>query len=83
MVHDPAATTIWSDEYTLWIELADGRRLSVPLDFYPRLLHATPEQRASYELSGGGRGIHWEEVDEDLSVAGLLAGTPDRTRQQR
>lgn len=64
------------------MELADGRRLAVPLAFYPRLLHATPAQREHYELSGGGRGIHWDEIDEALSVAGLLAGVPDRTRRQ-
>lgn len=78
-VHDPTATRVWCDDDNLWIELVDGRRLSVPLAFYPRLLHATPEQRDRYELSGGGRGIHWEGLDEDLSVAGLLAGVPDRT----
>jgi hypothetical protein len=56
--------------------LADGRRISVPLTWFPRLLHATPEQRSRFELLGSGEGIHWPEVDEDLSVAGLLRGTP-------
>ncbi len=79
--HDPTATRVWCDDDSLWLELADGRRLAVPLADYPRLLHATAHQRARYELSGGGRGIHWEEIDEDLSVAGLLAGIPDRTRR--
>lgn len=83
VVHDPVATRVWSDDDSLWLELADGRLLSVPLAFYPRLLRATAEQRAAYELSGGGRGIHWAELDEDLSVAGLLAGVPDRTKQRR
>ena len=78
-VHDAVATNVWCDDDSLWLELADGRRLAVPLAFYPRLLHATPEQRKRYALSGGGRGIHWEEIDEDLSVAGLLAGVPDRS----
>ena len=60
----------------LVVDLLDGRTISVPLAWYPRLLHATPEQRNRWELAGAGYGIHWPEVDEDLSVAGLLAGTP-------
>ncbi|HEX6031169.1 MAG TPA: DUF2442 domain-containing protein [Tepidiformaceae bacterium] len=79
-VSEPVATRAWCDDDSLWLELADGRRLAVPLAFYPRLLHATPEQRARYELSGGGRGLHSEELDEDLSVAGLLAGIPNATQ---
>lgn len=81
-VRDAVATRVWCDEDSLWVELSDGRRLAVPLAFYPRLLHATAEQRARYELSRGGRGIHWEGIDEDLSVAGLLAGIPDRTTRR-
>ncbi len=60
------------DEMT--VDLADGRRVSVPLVWFPRLLKATPEQRNDWELLGDGEGIHWESVDEDLSVAGLLRG---------
>ena len=62
-----------SDEFAVF--LADGRRISVPLAWFPRLLHATPEQRANYEIFGGGQGIHWPDLDEDLSVGGLLKGT--------
>jgi hypothetical protein len=58
----------------LEVDLLDGRRLSVPLVWFPRLLHATPAQRNRFELLGGGEGIHWPEIDEDLSVAGLLRG---------
>jgi len=58
------------DEIT--VVLADGRRLSVPLAWFPRLLHASPEQLENYELLGEGLGIHWPDLDEDLSVAGLL-----------
>lgn len=58
------------DELTL--VLADGRRLSVPLAWFPRLLHASAEQLENYELLGEGLGIHWPDLDEDLSVAGLL-----------
>jgi hypothetical protein len=54
--------------------LADGRKISVPLAWFPRLLHATTDQRQNFELLGEGEGIHWPDVDEDLSVAGLLRG---------
>ena len=54
------ATKIWFDEENMWVALTDGRQLSIPLVYFPRLLQATPEQRNHYELSGGGTGIHWE-----------------------
>jgi hypothetical protein len=73
------ATTIWFDEENMWVALTDGRQLSIPLVYFPRLLHATPEQRENFELSGGGTGIHWEEIDEDISVPGLLLGNKDLT----
>ena len=60
----------------LIVELTDERTLSVPLWWYPRLLRASEDQRARWELLGGGEGIHWPLIDEDLSVAGLLRGTP-------
>ncbi len=60
----------------LVVDLADGRIVSVPLAWYPRLLNATPEQRNHWQIAGAGFGIHWPEVDEDLSVQGLLAGSP-------
>jgi hypothetical protein len=60
----------------LEVVLADGRRVAVPLVWYPRLFRATPEQRGNWELLGDGIGIHWPDVDEDLSVAGLLRGAP-------
>jgi len=63
------------DEDSLWVELADGRQIGVPLAYFPKLLGATSEQRAKYQMSGGGTGLHWEELDEDISVPGLLAGT--------
>lgn len=61
---------------TLRVELLDGRTIIVPLAWYPRLLHATPQQRAKWKIAGGGYGIHWPAVDEDLSVEGLLRGLP-------
>ena len=63
-------------EDTLSADLADGRTITVPLAWFPRLLHATPEQRSHWQLSSAGFGIHWPEVDEDLSSEGLLRGAP-------
>ncbi len=73
------ATKIWFDNENMWVALTDGRQLSIPLIYFPRLLNATPEQRNNYELSGGGTGIHWEEIDEDISVPGLILGNKDLT----
>ena len=67
------------DEDVMWVELSDGRTIGVPLAWFPRLLHATPVEREAFELSR--RGLHWEALDEDISVAGLLAGQGDRTVQ--
>jgi len=63
-------------EDDLVVSLVDGRKIVVPLAWFPRLLHATEAQRNCWELLGDGVGIHWDEIDEDLSVAGLLRGTP-------
>lgn len=67
-----SATKLAFDDAMMWLDLADGRRLGVPLANFPRLLKASPEARMRYELSGGGTGIHWEELDEDISVFNLL-----------
>jgi hypothetical protein len=81
-LEDVSAVNVRSDENNLIVDLSDGRIISVPLSWFPRLFNATPEQRNKYELSRYG--IHWEEIDEDLSVAGLLRGThPGRTRGQQ
>jgi hypothetical protein len=61
---------------TLCISLRDGRTISVPLAWYPRLLNATAQQRLNWTIAGGGYGIHWPDVDEDLSTEGLLRGAP-------
>jgi hypothetical protein len=71
----PKARKVTIDEDELAVLLADGRRISVPLAWFPRLLHATPPQRNNFELLGDGEGIHWPDIDEDLSVAGLLKVT--------
>ena len=73
------ASKVWFDKENMWVALTDGRQLSIPLFYFPRLLNATPEQRNNYELSGGGTGIHWEEIDEDISVPGLILGNKDLT----
>jgi hypothetical protein len=61
---------------SLSVALKDGRTISVPLAWYPKLLHATEEQRKNWQLAGAGYGIHWPELDEDLSTEGLLRGAP-------
>jgi len=63
-------------EDTLSVDLIDGRTITVPLVWYPRLLYATPEQRMNWQVCGGGYGIHWPDIDEDLSTEGLLQGAP-------
>lgn len=63
-----------TDDDMLRVDLLDGRTISVPLAWYPRLLHATPQQRANWQIAGGGYGIYWPDIDEDLSTEGLLRG---------
>ena len=70
----PEAMTITVTEHTVAAELSDGRTISVPLSWYPRLVHATPSERNNWELIGGGQGVHWPDLDEDISMEGLLAG---------
>jgi hypothetical protein len=61
---------------TISVDLLNGRTITVPLVWYPRLCNATPEQRSQWQICGGGYGLHWEEIDEDLSTEGLLRGAP-------
>jgi hypothetical protein len=77
MTTSPAAVRF--DEDTMWVDLADGRTLGVPLAWFPRLLRATPAERQRVSLSR--LGLHWEDLDEDISIAGLLAGHGDMTRR--
>lgn len=74
------ARTLTFDRRTMWVELDDGRSLGVPLAWFPRLSRATPEQQANYRIGYSGNGLHWEELDEDISVEGLLAGRGDGTQ---
>ncbi len=62
-----------SDE-TLTVSLDDGRIISIPISWYPRLMHSSPQKRNNYRLIGNGAGIHWDDIDEDISVQGLIAG---------
>ena len=78
-----SAKSLSFDQHTMWVELTDGRTVGVPLAWFPRLLHATPEQREQYRIGYGGDGLHWEEIDEDISVVGLLAGRGDQTRKRQ
>jgi hypothetical protein len=71
----------WTDADDLWVELTDGRTLGIPLAWFPRLLAATPQPLAEHELSA--RGIHWDALDEDISIDALLAVQGDLTRHRR
>ena len=73
---DERVADVTFTEDSLCVALRDGRKISVPLTWYPKLLHATSEQRNKWKIAGGGYGIHWPDVDEDLSTEGLLRGAP-------
>jgi len=77
----PDAVTVKVTEDTLSVDLTDGRTISVPLGWYPRLEYAKPKERENWRLIGKGQGIHWEDIDEDISVEGLLAGKPSGESQ--
>ncbi len=74
------ASAVRFDQDSMWVELSDGRTLGVPLAWFPRLLHGSAEQRDQVSISS--RGLHWEELDEDISIDGLLAGRGDQTRSR-
>jgi hypothetical protein len=71
---EATAHSVSVSEDALAVDLADGRTVTVPLAWFPRLAHGTPEERANWRLIGGGEGIHWPDLDEDVSVESLLAG---------
>ena len=71
------------DDDRLWLDLVDVRKLGVPLTYFPCLLNAKPEQLTHLEISGGGTGLHWDELDEDISVEYLLLGIGDRTHANK
>jgi hypothetical protein len=73
---DERVKNVHFTEEAITVDLIDGRTISVPLAWYPKLLNATPQQRQNWEVCGGGYGIHWGEIDEDLSTEGMLRGSP-------
>jgi len=75
-----SATRLDFDESMMWVDLSDGRKLGVPLAYFPRLLRASPAERMQVEMSGNGTGLHWEALDEDISVEDFLMGIGDQTR---
>ena len=79
LTFEARASKIWFDNDNMWLTLSDGRQLSVPLAYFPRLHKATKQQREKYEVSGGGTGLHWDEIDEDISVPNLLIGIYDQS----
>lgn len=77
----PNATDVHVTDDTLTVDLSDGRSLSVPISWFPRLIQATESERKNWRLIGKGHGIHWEDIDEDISIEGLLAGRPSGESQ--
>ena len=75
----PLARKVSFDADNMWVELIDGRQIGVPLAYFPRLANAKLQQRKKYIISGGGVGLHWDELDEDISVSALLQGRVDRS----
>ena len=80
-IETPFAVDIHTTEDTLTVELSDGRTISVPLGWYPRLAHANPEERMNWRFIGKGQGIHWKDIDEDIRVRDLVAGKPSAESQ--
>jgi len=81
-LHATAAQSVEVTEDTLIVDLQDGRTISVPLAWYPRLLHGSPAERANWRLIGQGEGIHWPDLDEDISIQHLLLGRPSQESQR-
>ena len=81
MTSSSRPTSVRFDEYSFWVDLEVGRTLGVPLAWFPRLLRGAPELRAKFFLSPSG--IHWDELDEDISIVGLLAGRGDMTKPKK
>ena len=78
----PEALNVLLTDDTLSVDLSDGRSISVPIAWFPRLLHSTEQERNNWRLIGKGQGIHWEDIDEDISIEGLLAGRPSGESQK-
>jgi hypothetical protein len=78
----PEALNVLLTDDTLSVDLSDGRSISVPIAWFPRLLHSTEQERNNWRLIGKGQGIHWGDIDEDISIEGLLAGRPSGESQE-
>jgi hypothetical protein len=78
----PEALNASLTDDTLSVDLSDGRSISVPIAWFPRLLNSTEQERNNWRLIGRGQGIHWEDIDEDISVEGLLTGKPSGESQE-
>ena len=78
----PEALSVSLTDDTLSVDLSDGRSISVPIAWFPRLLHASEQERNNWRLIGRGQGIHWEDIDEDISIEGLLTGRPSGESQE-
>ena len=78
----PEALSVSLTDDTLSVDLSDGRSISVPIAWFPRLLHSTEQERNNWRLIGRGQGIHWEDLDEDISIEGLIAGRPSGESQE-
>ena len=78
----PEALNVSLTDDTLSVDLSDGRSISVPIAWFPRLLHSSEQERNNWRLIGRGQGIHWEDIDEDISIEGLLAGRPSGESQE-
>ena len=81
MTISPEPLSVRFDTDSFWVELSDGRTLGIPLAWFPRLLRASSDQRSKVELSRSG--LHWDEIDEDISIAGLIAGRGDMTHPSK
>ena len=81
-INIPEALNVTVTDDTLSVDLSDGRSISVPIAWFPRLLHSSEQERNNWRLIGRGMGIHWEEIDEDISIEGLLAGRPSGESQE-
>ena len=78
----PEAINVALTDDTLQVDLSDGRSISVPIAWFPRLLHASEQERNNWRFIGRGHGIHWDDIDEDISIEGLLAGRPSGESQE-
>lgn len=81
-IETPAVVAVAVTDACLSAELADGRSISVPLGWFPRLVHGTPKERDNWDVSGDGAHMHWPDLDEDISVEGLIAGWPSRETEE-